>query len=312
MVDTSKTQQYIKGMTGINHFYAMLYQALKEMFPGIELSKNGAYGWRGYQISKYMELAKNKYYCQLNLDSPQLDKVLDPDYLPQDVSKFLVFEEGYQDAAPPPGDIFEERLKIRSGSYYYPFKVSLDLYRCRFFHLDKSEQYKMIKYFIAGAVNQALVWQKSKARIALTNPKYLEGTFALPRHAEKQDYDQVPLEFLIAWHQQDYFFNLLNRVLVARTPWVIGRDVEWIKPNASPSNFDFRGLRQKLKSEKESDSADFLWAIYFDHPDSLECRTMEEKQLIRSYSLTAHSFFDLEKAEQEKQLADFVQESLLA
>lgn len=228
MTDSVRTSEYIKGMTAINHFYAMLYQALKEMFPGIELSKNGAYGWRGYQISNYMELAKNQYYFQIYTGDPSLAKELDNDYLNRVNSMNLLLQEGYQDASPPPGDIFEERFRIRSGNYYFPFNVSLDLYRCRFFHLDKTEQYKVIKYFIAGAVSQALVWQKSNAREVLTNPEFHHGKQTPFKPEAKHDFERVPIEFLIAWRQQDYLFNLLNRVLKEKTPWLIGKDVEWI------------------------------------------------------------------------------------
>ena len=325
-----KTEIYVRGMQAINNFYAMLYQALKGAMPTAQISKNGAYVWRGYQIYDFEDLAPNIYYCEIYPGDPlalgiSRDRIDDFSKIPSEAplkldinidrintftSQELVFHESYQDSAHKPIDEYEKVFSIKTGSYIYPFNVSLDLYKTRFFLLGTTEQYALLKNFVSYAAQQALIWQRSDARAKVTNPEFLKGKNSEYQPVDKKIFDHVSMDFLFVWEQQDMLFNTLEGLLWEQTPKILNKDIDWIKKNASTFNFDFRGLRLKFKHGTSEDSSDYLWAIYFDKPEILGCYTMDDKKVINTINLKENHFFDLDEEDQVKNLVGFIRKSL--
>jgi len=305
---TTKSEEYLLGMKSVNSFFAMLDDAMRFALPGAQYSKSGAYVWRGYQINKYDELAPNLYYVQIYPGDPLT--FTDDSGRISNAGRELVFMESYEDPHHKPVDEFEEPLCVKTGSYYYPFQVSLDLYRSRFFLLNKEEQYKYLKYFIKYAAQSALLWQKSESRKNVTNTSFLNGKSSFYDLVHLQDYDQVDLNFMTVWNKQQYLFDLLVNLLNELVPSILCKEVEWIRFNSSVRNFDFRGYRLKLVDGIDDDAADYLWAIYFDKPAILKCQYMENKKTIYTYDLVDHRFFDLDVDQQKSELSKFIQKSL--
>lgn len=308
-METTKTDQYLLGMRAINNFYAMLYKAMREALPEAQLSKSGAYVWRGYQVNQYKELAPNQYYCEVYPGDP-LQFEVDNGCIAAFNCRELVFQESYQEYAHRPIDEFEHKLGIKTGNYHYPFRISLDLYRSRFFLFDLAEQYEILINFIAYAANQALVWQRSDLRTRLTNEKFLHGQATEVSMAPTSEFDRVPIDFLSVWQQQNTLFDLVESLLQENVPSILGKNVEWIRRNRNRSNFDFRGLRLKLKDDGNDGASDYLWAIYYEQPEVLGCYTMEDKKVINTYNLISNTFFDLNEEQQKQSLVDFIDRTL--
>ncbi len=279
---TTKTETYILGMQAINNFYSMLYAAMRESMPEAQISQTGAYVWQGYQIDQYKELAYGQYYCQI---------------YPGD-AKTLVFKEGYQDASHKASD-FEKQHRIMQGRYYYPFYEGLNLIRTRFFDYNTTEQFFVLRSFVSGAAERALIWQNSEAREKVTGSKFLKGKL----HREKfvhvpSVYEQVGREFLQAWEFQKSLISKLENVLK------LFPDIEDLEPNSSVYHFGVRGLRLKFNSAKLSSR----WSIYFNDFERLKYEIPKVRK--NSYNLIENGFFDLSSDEQTRHLTDFAQASL--
>jgi hypothetical protein len=279
---TTKTETYVHGMKDINYFYSMLYLAMSESMPGAQISQSGGFVWRGYQIDYYKELAYGQYGCEIYPDN----------------QRYLLFQEGYLDDKRKSTE-FEERYEIMKGRYYYPFRDELDLVRIRFFDLDKNEQLEIIKSFVAGAVEKALIWQNSKARKKVTQEKFQQGK--KPRKIPvrvSSNYEWVGVEFLAAWEYQEELFKKLTEILEAFP------DRQWVRPNANIYNFGFRGLRLKFNSSPVTSR----WSIYFNDADRLKFHVPKGRR--NSYNLVERGYFDLSADEQINQLSDFAQASI--
>ena len=74
-------------------------------------------------------------------------------------------------------------------------------------------------------------------------------------------------------------------------------------------NFTWRGYRMRSEKLSQGKDFDFRWAIFFDHPKLLTCRT-QENELIDSFNLEKHDYFDLSEDQQNKLLFDFIQTCL--
>ena len=203
---TTKTEAYIRGMEAINNFYNMLYAAMLESMPGARIIANGAYVWRGYQIDHFEDLAQGQYFCEIYPGDPDI-------FLRQNgtINSFscreLVFQEDYNDRHYKPVDQREILHCIKTGDQYYPFRVSFDLYRSRFFLLNNAEQYGMLKNFVAYAAKQALIWNRSYSRKLVTNPKFLNGINIKGQTATRGSFEKVNIEFLDVWKMQDGLFT---------------------------------------------------------------------------------------------------------
>lgn len=297
MEKQTKTEQYVLGMQAINNFYSMLYRAMREAMPEAQLIRNGAYGWRGYQIKHYEDLVPNQYYCEIYPNNSKETCV-------------VVFQESYKDRSHKPFDIYERGLRIWAGEYCYPFRVSLDLYRVRFFHLDVNEQYALLRNFVSYAAQQALIWQHSKFRTEITNPRFsMNSNIPIKRNKAKvSEIQPVGIAFMNAWNIQNDVFIKLKDMLSIYLPHVPQNEKDWIRPNAHPSHFDFRGYF--VKTGKLLPGAfDIRWQIFYEKPESLYCLT-SEKELIEKYNMINQHYFDLPSEQQKGELTGFIKECL--
>lgn len=279
---TTKTETYVLGMQSINHFYSMLHAAMREVMPDAEFSQTGAFVWMGYQIDSYKELARGLYCCQIYPGNP----------------RELLFQEGYFDDKRKASE-FEKKQGIMQGRYHYPFSDGVDLIRTRFFDFNKEEQFDFSKSFVSGAVERALIWQKSEARKKVTSAKFLEGNSPRPIPVlMEKTYEKVGMDFLQAWEFQNSLLGTLQGVLS------LFPGKEWVRPNASIYNFGCRGMRLKFSASAETTR----WSIFFADADRLKFEIPNKRK--NSYNLIEHNYFDLPADEQKKELTNFAQASL--
>jgi hypothetical protein len=279
----SETQDYLKGMRAINSFYSMVYTAMRETMVGAQISTSGAYVWRGFRIDDYKGLANGQYYFQIYPEKPEI----------------LLMQESYIDADHQVSPI-DKKHGVKSGSYYYPFTVTTDLLRTRFFQMSKEEQFEYLKLFVCHASEKALFWQNSDARTKDVKPPFLHGR--KPRKIAVRipgTFDQVGVEFLRAWKYQDHLFGKVLKPILESVP-----ECEWARPNANVQNFAFRGLRMKRKTLPDT----LRWSIYFDDPHLLKFQVHGGQHHV--YTVVGHQFFDLPLAEQQQELKGFVASSI--
>jgi hypothetical protein len=292
-MNTRNTEKYTDGFKAINSFYAMLNKVLEEMMPPpAKFFENGAYGWRGYQITHFHDLAPNQYYCEIY---PNVNGL----------TKQLVFQESYKDPGCQPTDEYAIAEGIKINQYCYPFQVSLDLYRARFFLMELNEQFALLRNFISYAAQQALLWQHSTLRAQSTSPEFLNGTDTIPDRRKGKDIEihRVEMAFMEAWNTQHNLFQKLKVALSPYQPPQALTESDWWRQNAHVSHFDFRGFFMK-SGKLIPDAFDIRWMIYYTEPHLLQCRTSDER-LIDQYDLVDNRFFDLPSDEQDKQLQIF-------
>lgn len=303
-----KTDAYLRGMQAVNNFYSMLYSAMLEAMDGVLISKNGAYVWRGYRIDTYLDLAPGQYYCQIYPGNP--DSFIRHDgSINAFTCKDLIFHEAYKDPKHKPIDRREIKHCIKTGNYYYPFQISLDLYRSRFFLLSVSEQHTMLKNFIAMAAEQALLWQHSEARLRTTNQKFINGKKQTRSPVKNRRlFERISMDFLDVWKMQTDLFSVLVRSLQNNAQRITGKPIAYLRPNAHIQNFDFRGYRLKFDGLFEGSQSDYRWAIYYETPELLHCFFNDGKRLIphKIYNLKEQGWFDLTVELQESEILDFV------
>jgi hypothetical protein len=121
--------QYKEGIESLNSFIKILEESLKEALPGVKLSKESAFAWRGYQIEKYPGLKDSQYYCQIYLGTPEI----------------LAFFEYYDMS-------------------HYPFQVEFNLLTNGFFNISDTSQKELLVGFIKMATNEAINWNQSQKR----------------------------------------------------------------------------------------------------------------------------------------------------
>jgi len=296
-MENTKTEQYERGMQAINNFYSMLYKAMKEALPTAQFSRNGAYGWRGYQINQYEDLAPNQYYCEIYPSNTG-------------ITKDLRFQESYKNPTYIPTDKYEAELGIKSGRYCYPFQISLDLYRARFFMMDVDEQFSLLENFVKYGAEQGLLWQHSTARTQRTDPKFLKGSQVSSRRENIKlvELQQVGFEFMEAWKTQHDLFIRLIAALTPYKPINVITEKEWIRMNAHPRHFNFRGLFMN-SGKLLSGEFDIRWLIYFEKPELLRCFT-SQMELIDDLNLVNNDYFDLPENQKDKELTSFIKKCL--
>jgi hypothetical protein len=261
--------------------------------PDVALSKSGAWVWRAYKIDSYKELAKGQYYCQIYPPSPNT----------------LFFKESYYDPSYQPIDPRDEIYRVKTGSYYHPFSVTLNLYQARFFLLSASEQHQLLHNFVAYAAEQALLWQNSQIRAEVTSPEFIHGKQPRPfRHNKHRDYQQVSVEYLEAFSLQEQILSRLEEVIKKIAPQIVGREIEWLRKNANWHNWDFRGWRLKFQGLTPGSSTDYVWDIYYEQPERLVCSAYNEgsRNRIGYFDIQAANYFDLEDEQKTQELDKFV------
>lgn len=308
----------------------MLYTAIQDVMvkredkPKALISKSGAWVWRSFRIDDYGELARGQYYFQI---SPNDDKILyseddELNHIKGTIQKHglsytphtLIFKESYIEQDYKPSDPMEEQYGLKSGTYHDPFWITLDLYKSRFFLLNVDEQYSQLHDFIDFAIGQAKLWQNSEARKRETLEKFVNGAKPdrHPRGAPK-GFDQVTPEFLTALRSQAFLFKKLWDVLYER----LGENIQWLWPNAHWRNWDFRGLRLKVKDLSQKLHADYLWSIYYEYdkkdsfrrPDRLACFSYDGKNRtgISYLDINEKNLFDLQDERQTEEIRAFVE-----
>jgi hypothetical protein len=316
------TSEYIQGIQSINDFFEMLYAAMQSVMPNALLSKSGAWVWRGYRINEYDDLAYGQYYFQI---TPNDDPILDlgtnlttiENNIQQDklmhTPRFLEFKESYIEPNYQAVDSTEEQYGIKSGRYHDPFRLTLDLYQSRFFLFDVDEQYSLIRDFVDFACREAKLWQKSKGREKTTSDVFINGT-RTARNTRKaaEPYNQIAPEYLTALRSQAFLFRELSSCLKQK----LGNKVLWLRPNAQWRNWDFRGLRLKLKGLSQGKNADYLWEVYYDYdkknvykrPDRIAC--FSYNGVVRTnlgyFDILNTNYFDLSDDKKEKEMKSFI------
>lgn len=273
---SEKTDSYLQGMEAVNNFYAMLYSAMLEGMEGVLLSKSGAYVWRGFRIDKYQELAYGRYYCLVYPGDPDIFQLKVGSGKNISCNAFtcreLVFEESYNDPHHKPFDDRETKHCIKAGNYYYPFKVSLDLYRSRFFLLDVNEQLAMLKNFVSMAAQQAIIWQRSEARPRVTNLKYLNGKKQRRSPMKNRPpFRKIGVEFLDVWKLHNNLFSKLTSVIGDMGSNIVEKPILYLRPNANINNYNFRGYRLKFDGLFPGKKSDYRWEIHYETPEVLKC-----------------------------------------
>ena len=152
-----RTELYFRGMQAVDNFFELLYSAMQTSMPGALLSTTGCMGWRGYRVDSYNNLALRQYYCQIYTGKPNE----------------LVFQEAYKDTDRKSlnTDSRDAQYHIYGGDYSYPFSLSLNLYKARFFNYTVSEQSEFLVNYVSYASEQAQRWQNSDARTNETAPQ---------------------------------------------------------------------------------------------------------------------------------------------
>jgi hypothetical protein len=290
-----KTSTYLQGMQAVNNFFEMLYTAMLAAMPGATFSKSGAWVWRAYKIDSYKQLAKGQYYCHISTGNPNI----------------LIFKESYYNPHYQSIDPRDEKYKIKDGSYYHPFRITLNLYQSRFFLLNTSEQYQLLENFVAYAAEQALLWQTSQARARpeVTSPEFIYGKQQRPfPHNKRRDYQQVSIEYLEAFSLQEKLLTNLKKVLEKKAPQIVGRDIEWLRENANWHNWDFRGWRLKFQGLTPGASTDYVWEIHYTEPERLVCCAYNEgsRNRIGYFDIQATKHFDLADEQQTDELDKFI------
>jgi hypothetical protein len=277
-------------MHSSNHLFLMLYDAMRESLPEAELSKTGAFDWRGYRIDSYQTLATCQYFCQVYFQRPQV----------------IVFQEAY-----------------KFKGYRHPFRLSLNLKESNFFILNEDEQRQMLVDFVGFASKQALMWQASSGRAAeaatLHIPEVFSQGYAVARNEMNRTIvvRQVSREYLQAIDLQSQLFSLLQDVIQMMVPYLpepLNNGVV-VQPNVHWRNWDWRGCRLKVKEEDGSvpvGSFDYVFNIYNEEPDYLVCNTFDGRLRtpIKKLNLFQDRFFDKTEEKQFDLLQEFVHDAL--
>lgn len=287
------TDLYINGANAFNSFFNMLHLAILESMPDVVLSGNGASVWRGYRVDAYKDLAKGLFDCEIYTSDP----------------KILIFQEGYHYSKYKPIDPRDQENQIKATPYYYPFRISLDLYRCRFFLFTALEQFQLLRNFVSYASSQALIWQHSevRSRPEITSKEFLQGSESLSMNpvGRPSSYGQVSVDYLDFIKLQEILFEQLKSIVLSACE---GK-YEWFRPNANWRNWDYRGYRLKLSG---SNAADYVWKIKYAEPEKLAYSSSENiASKPEAYlDLLSTQYFDQSNEIRESLLHELVKNTL--
>ena len=267
-------------MDALHNLTNLLHMVMLDVMPAAELARNGAHGWRGFEIRSYKNLACGHYYCQFNSRKPSV----------------LMMEEFYS-----------------YGGFHYPWRVDIDLLKTDFFERPLSGQRELLVNFYQDALDQALEWQTSPERLAKVPEKLWAG-----RHFQNKAHlaypitaERVSADYMTALALQDRLLELLKEVIAQQTI-ALAMSRPYLQYNSS--GWKYRGLWMKLyKNEADAGIPEGPFPLHFkldlfDHPAVLRC-TGTKKEL--HLDLAKLNYFDLDKASQESLLAEFVQPALV-
>jgi hypothetical protein len=270
---------YQVGMRGFNDFFEMLFDTTLMACRGIALSNTAAYGWRGFRIDHYKDLAFSQYFLYIYTQNPNL----------------LLLLEEYND-----------------GRYHYPWQAHpvFDLKLNGFYQMTKIQQKNVLVDFIAQAVNQALEWQGSDQRRELLPARFLHGhetsSNNLPMRAI---YEKIPPETSLSTILQNQLFEALSQIIRSEVQARLGRQVV-LEPNTNWFNWEFRGLRMKICAEDGSVPAGpfpHTWRIYYRQPAAIR---FESHRGEHTLAMDNGGFFFLNAKHQSEWLTWFVRQSL--
>lgn len=266
---------YKRGIASLHNLMDMLYVSLMEVMPSVKLARTGAYGWRGYNIRRYKNLACGHYFCQIY---PSLPTVL----------------------------LMEEFVNY--DGMYYPWRVDFDLIHINFFGSDVNVQKALIVGFYQEAVREALEWQVSAKRQSIVPQKIWGGkkyTSTTQTIYPKKIY-QVSREYITALELQDKLFALLAKV-VAEQVVAIGMPKPYIKYNII--GWNYRGFWMKLRTnEPENVIPEGSFPYHFkidlyDNPTLLRYIGNGEEKIL---DLAESYYFNLDDENQQKTLSEFL------
>jgi hypothetical protein len=279
MLSQKISSSYLVGMIGFNDFFELLFDAIQRACPGILLSNTAAFGWRGFRIDHYRELASNQYFCHVHTDNP----------------KILRFEEVYND-----------------GRYRYPWNEfpQLDLELNGFFNLPRNDQRNLLVEFIFLAMEHALQWQESSERKNRVNSSYFHGHEAPSNPSPMRViFNKIPIEFIQSTPTQNQIFIALQEIIHTEILNRLNREVI-LEVNTNWFNWEFRGLRMKICDElglKPPGPTPYLWRIYYRKP-AVICFKMENRS--HEMSLGEGGFFSLSIEQQYECFILFVRQAL--
>lgn len=290
---STQTDRYMNSAKAFNNFFSMLHHAMLESMPNIEISGSGAWGWRGYRVDSFKDLARGLFYCQIYAYDPNI----------------LIFKESYNYPPYHPIDPRDTEYGIKSGDYYHPFWITLNLFQLRFFYFTEVEQFELLRNFVSYAALQAGLWQKSelRARPEITSKEYLLGNNKISPNplSHPNGFQQVPIDYLDLLPLQESLFGKLESVLES----ILGKNIKWFLPNAAWQNWGFRGYRLNISG---GDSADYVWEIYYKEPEKLNCYLYGNgKRKLEGYlDICTTEYFDQNDEQKEKTLRKFVSSTL--
>ena len=279
MLSQKINSSYVTGMIGFNDLFEMLFDSLLRSCRGITLSNMACFGWRGFRIDQYQDLARNQFTFQIETTHP----------------KILTLKEAYHDVR-----------------YHYPWDEhpQFDLELNGFFEKTKKEQRELLVEFTFQAIEQANEWQRSDLRKTRIPAQYLDGRSASSYNLQvRAIYEQIPPETLQSVLIQNQIFLTLDEAIRGEVQARMDRKVE-LEPNTSWYNWDFRGLRMKICDPDgltPPGPYQYFWRIYYRQPAIIRFET-ENWQWIMS--LDDVEFVTLNLKQQTEWLILFVRQAL--
>ena len=279
---TTQTSNYLAAMQALNDFYGMLYDAMQTALPGATISTIGAYGWRGYRIDKYENLATCQFYCQVYPHDP----------------KTLLFKESYE----------------YKGHYQNPFFQCVDLVGTNFFTKSREDQFAFVLDFVTNASKAAVKWMDSEDRSAKVPTEFQKGAdlYHVNRGAIPL-FNQVPSIYLEGFPTQDRLFGLLLQAIDRVSQQLYPQGID-LKPNAHWSQWHYRGWRMKVKGssgKKPGGPTPRIWLIDFHNPSEIIYQMYDGKDYrVKNRFTLAPDFLADTEEHQNERLTEFVKHSL--
>lgn len=272
----STRSEYQRGIASLHNLMDMLLVALIEVMPGADLARAGAYGWRGYVIRSYKNLASGHYFCQMHPSHPT---------------------------------VFQMEEYYNYGGFYYPWRVDFDLLHTDFFFCDVNRQKAILVDFYQAAVKEALEWQESEKRHSIVPTKLWAGqdyTTTTRLDYPKRLYT-VSRDVVTALALQDKLLAQLIETIRAQAK-LLNIPAPYIQYNTK--GWNYCGFWMKLRTNEPEDvipEGSFPYHFKIDlykSPTLLRYISDEQELLL---DLEKNYFFSLDDTNREKTLVDFVQ-----
>jgi hypothetical protein len=263
--------------------FMAIQQSIQQSAPEILLSTSSAFGWRGYRIDKYNNLADSQYYFQIDYGN----------------SHILLFQECY-------------RIDFQ---YFYPFRLEINLKDVRFFYLNQQEQVAFLRNFIKYALAEGALWQNSDYRKSVVHVEFLLGKETSSNTKDSaQNFGQVSEKYLFVAPMQESIFSMLGNSIDRMTQVVLSR-TNTKEFNTHWRNWSFRGYKMKINEPNGAEPAGrfkYVWRIYFDNPTFI-CFELYDGRDTHTLYPPLHmndEFLNLPENEQQNAIDGFVKKSL--